>query len=44
MVHDAADVPVSPASLDSVKVVFDEQRLVSDEEFRAIVAEEQGGG
>src|SRR5450631_2444600 len=30
MVHDAADVPVSPASLDSVKVVFDEQRLVSD--------------
>ncbi len=30
MVHDAADVPSSPASLDSVRVVFDEQRLVSD--------------
>jgi len=30
MVHDAADVPVGPASLDSVGVVFDEQRLISD--------------
>ena len=30
MVHDAADVPVGPASLDSVRVVFDEQRLISD--------------
>ncbi len=30
MVHDAADVPVGPASLDSVQVQFDEQRLVSD--------------
>jgi hypothetical protein len=30
MVHDAADVPAGPASLDSVKVRFDEQRLVSD--------------
>jgi hypothetical protein len=30
MVHDSADVPAGPASLDSVKVQFDEQRLVSD--------------
>ena len=30
MVHDAANVPAGPASLDSVKVVFDKQRLVSD--------------
>jgi hypothetical protein len=30
MVHDAADVPVGPASLDSVRVRFDEQRLISD--------------
>ena len=30
MVHDAADVPAGPASLDSVRVEFDEQRLVSD--------------
>lgn len=30
MVHDAADVPAGPASLDSVRVAFDEQRLVSD--------------
>src|SRR5665213_3661031 len=30
MVHDAADVPAGPASLESVKVQFDEQRLVSD--------------
>jgi len=30
MVHDAADVVGGPASLDSLKVVFDEQRLVSD--------------
>ena len=30
MVHDAADVPGGPASLDSVKVTFDEPRLVSD--------------
>ncbi len=30
MVHDAADVPAGPGSVDSVRVVFDEQRLVSD--------------
>jgi len=30
MVHDTADVPVGPASLDSVQVRFDEQRLISD--------------
>jgi hypothetical protein len=30
MVHDSADGPVGPASLDSVDVKFDEQRLVSD--------------
>jgi hypothetical protein len=30
MVHDGSDVPAGPASLDSVKVQFDEQRLVSD--------------
>jgi hypothetical protein len=30
MVHDAADVPGGPGSLDSLKVVFDEQRLVTD--------------
>ena len=30
MVHDAADVPAGPASLDSVRVRFDEQRLISD--------------
>jgi hypothetical protein len=30
MVHEAADVPAGPASLDSVRVAFDEQRLVSD--------------
>ena len=30
MVHDAADVPEGPANLDSVRVPFDEQRLVSD--------------
>ncbi len=30
MVHDGADVPAGPASLDSVQVRFDEQRLVSD--------------
>ena len=30
MVHDAADVPAGPASLDSVRISFDEQRLVSD--------------
>ena len=30
MVHDAADVPAGPASLDSVQVRFDEQRLISD--------------
>jgi hypothetical protein len=30
MVHDAADVPAGPASVDSVRVRFDEQRLVSD--------------
>ena len=30
MVHDAADVPAGPASLDSVRVAFDEERLISD--------------
>jgi len=30
MVHDAADVLTGPATLDSVRVAFDEQRLVSD--------------
>lgn len=30
MVHDAADVPVGPASLDAVRVEFNERRLVSD--------------
>jgi hypothetical protein len=30
MVHGAADVPAGPASVDSVRVQFDEQRLVSD--------------
>ncbi len=30
MVHEAADVPAGPGSLDSVRVRFDEQRLVSD--------------
>jgi hypothetical protein len=30
MVHGAADVPAGPASVDSVRVRFDEQRLVSD--------------
>ena len=30
MVHDAADVPAGPASLDSVRVRFDEERLISD--------------
>ena len=30
MVHDGSDVPAGPASLDSVMVRFDEQRLVSD--------------
>jgi hypothetical protein len=30
MVHDGADVPVGPGSLDAVRVRFDEPRLVSD--------------
>jgi hypothetical protein len=30
MVHDDADVPEGPANLDSVRVVFNEQRLVSN--------------
>jgi len=30
MVPDGADVPVGPASLDSVRVEFNEERLVSD--------------
>ena len=30
MVHDGTDVPEGPANLDSVRVVFDEQRLVSN--------------
>ena len=30
MVHDGSDVPAGPACLDSVRVAFDEPRLVSD--------------
>jgi hypothetical protein len=30
MVHDAADVPEGPANLDSVRVEFNEERLISD--------------
>ncbi|HET9719632.1 MAG TPA: IS1380 family transposase [Solirubrobacteraceae bacterium] len=30
MVHDGADVPQGPASLDQVRVSFDEERLISD--------------
>ena len=30
MVHDVADVPAGPGSLDSVRVAFDEERLISD--------------
>ena len=30
MVHDGADVPAGPGGLDSVRVAFDEPRLVSD--------------
>jgi hypothetical protein len=30
MVHDGADVPEGPANLDSVRVAFNEERLVSD--------------
>ena len=30
MVHDAADVPAGPTSLDAVRVAFDDPRLVSD--------------
>ena len=30
MVHDVADVPTGPVSLDTVAVEFDEQRLISD--------------
>jgi hypothetical protein len=30
MVHDAADVPAGPGNLDSVRVRFDEERLISD--------------
>ena len=30
MVHDGTDVPEGPANLDLVRVVFDEQRLVSN--------------
>jgi hypothetical protein len=30
MVQDASDVPAGPASLDSVRIAFDERRLVSD--------------
>lgn len=30
MVHDGADVPEGPANLDSVRVAFDEERLISD--------------
>jgi hypothetical protein len=30
MVHDGADVPEGPVNLDSVRVAFDEERLISD--------------
>ena len=30
MVHDVADVPAGPGNLDSVRVAFDEERLISD--------------
>ena len=30
MVHDSSDVPEGPVNLDSVRVQFDEQRLISD--------------
>jgi len=30
MVHDCSDVPTGLASLDSVRVVFNEERLISD--------------
>ena len=30
MVHDSSDVPAGPGSLDSVRIAFDEKRLVSD--------------
>jgi hypothetical protein len=30
MVHDGADVPEGPVNLDAVRVVFDEERLISD--------------
>ena len=30
MVHELADVPEGPARLDSVRVAFDEERLISD--------------
>jgi hypothetical protein len=30
MVHDAADVPAGPQSLDQVQIAFDEERLISD--------------
>ena len=30
MVHDLADVPAGPGNLDSVRVAFDEERLISD--------------
>jgi Transposase DDE domain group 1 len=30
MVHDVADVPTGPTSLDSVRVAFNEERLISD--------------
>ena len=30
MVHDGADVPEGPVNLDSVRVVFNEERLISD--------------
>ena len=30
MVHDVSDVPAGPASLDSVRVEFNEERLIND--------------
>jgi hypothetical protein len=30
MVHDSSDVPAAPTNLDAVRIVFDEERLISD--------------
>jgi hypothetical protein len=46
MVHDAADVARGPRTLDSVRVAFDERRLVSDAglEVTATLAQRLGIG